>query len=262
MDSRIIELVSSASLDVYPNNTVASFTTLLPENVVLDGEWEVALLEISYPSRCYNVTEGRFFLFPTAMADGTTHFMRGTFSYFIEPGMYESLDEIVEAMNAKSTVKYPMAKIGEKSVSKNGNVRFRFLTESYFEPESDDLKQIFGYHEPQELPASHDWEGTYPLDLSRFHSMMVYTDIIEDEIVGDVKAPLLRCVHIVTRYKNNNIYLTQNVMVKTFDNPQYKRVVKQSFHSINIQLRSPYGELLPFVPIGAARLTLHFRKII
>ena len=92
--------------------------------------------------------------------------------------------------------------------------------------------------------------------------MMVYVDLIEHEFVGDVKAPLLRWVPMVTKYRNSELYMGQNVIMKSFETPLYKRVIKRSFHSISIQLRSQDGELLPFVPVGAARLTLHFRKII
>ena len=41
-------LPSNASMKIYPNNTVAKYTTQLPTNIELDGEWEVALTEIMY----------------------------------------------------------------------------------------------------------------------------------------------------------------------------------------------------------------------
>jgi len=45
-------------MDYYPENTVARFTTKLPNNIDLDEEWEVGLSEISVPSHVYNVIEG------------------------------------------------------------------------------------------------------------------------------------------------------------------------------------------------------------
>ena len=47
MDSFTTELVSNASLQLFPNNTLSSFTIFLPEQVNLDGQWEVAISEIS-----------------------------------------------------------------------------------------------------------------------------------------------------------------------------------------------------------------------
>ena len=48
MDSFTIELVPSASLNCYPNNSLSSFTNFLHEQIHLKGEWEVAISEISY----------------------------------------------------------------------------------------------------------------------------------------------------------------------------------------------------------------------
>ena len=47
MDSFTIELVSKPSSQLFPNNTLSSFTNFLAEQVNLDGQWEVAISEIS-----------------------------------------------------------------------------------------------------------------------------------------------------------------------------------------------------------------------
>ncbi len=60
MESMIIEVVSNASMDVYPQNSLSSFSNFLPEQINLEDNWEVALMEISYPAIFMNITEGRF----------------------------------------------------------------------------------------------------------------------------------------------------------------------------------------------------------
>ena len=50
MDPFTIELVSRASGELFPNNKLTSFTNFSPEQVNLEGQWEVAISEISYPS--------------------------------------------------------------------------------------------------------------------------------------------------------------------------------------------------------------------
>ena len=45
MDSLTIELVSNASFNCYPNNSLSSFTNFLSEQIHLKGEWEVAISE-------------------------------------------------------------------------------------------------------------------------------------------------------------------------------------------------------------------------
>ena len=55
-----INLVSNASMATFPENTMAHFTTLLPHQLQLPGYWEVALVEIAWPSSIQNITTGLF----------------------------------------------------------------------------------------------------------------------------------------------------------------------------------------------------------
>ena len=47
-------------MTTFPDNTLAKFTTLLPQSLVLHGTWEVALVELSWPGLIENVKEGLF----------------------------------------------------------------------------------------------------------------------------------------------------------------------------------------------------------
>ena len=47
-------------MSTFPDNTLANFTTLLPQSLVFHGTWEVALVELSRPGLIENVTEGLF----------------------------------------------------------------------------------------------------------------------------------------------------------------------------------------------------------
>ena len=92
MDSLTIELVSNASGEMFPDNTLSSFTNLLPEQVNLEWQWEVANSEISYPSMYQKITEGYFKFFDEKLSKSTS-------TYSIEPGLYNCITDIVEAMN-------------------------------------------------------------------------------------------------------------------------------------------------------------------
>ena len=59
MDSFTIELVSNATFNCYPENSLTSFTNVLPEQIPLKGEWEAAISEISYASFYQYVTKGK-----------------------------------------------------------------------------------------------------------------------------------------------------------------------------------------------------------
>ena len=57
MESFTIEMVSNASAQLFSDNTLSSFTNFLPEQLNLEGQWEVAISEITYPSMYQKVTE-------------------------------------------------------------------------------------------------------------------------------------------------------------------------------------------------------------
>ena len=92
MESLTIELVSNASGELFPDNTLSSFTNFLPEQLNLEGQWEVAISEISYPSMYQNITEGKFNFFDEKLSKSTS-------TYNLEPGLYTSMTDIVEVMN-------------------------------------------------------------------------------------------------------------------------------------------------------------------
>ena len=53
-----ITLVSSASKNVFKNNSLlANFKNLLSEEINLQGEWRVAVTEITFPTQINNVTD-------------------------------------------------------------------------------------------------------------------------------------------------------------------------------------------------------------
>ena len=92
MESFTIELVSNASAQLFPDNTLSSFTNFLPEQLNLDGQWEVEISEISYPSMYQIVTEGKFMFFDQKLSKSSEF-------YYLEPGLYHSITDNIEAMN-------------------------------------------------------------------------------------------------------------------------------------------------------------------
>ena len=68
------------------------FYKFLPEQLNLEGQWEFAFSEISYPSRYQNVIEEKFMFFDKKLPKWSDF-------YSLEPGLYPSIMDIVEAMN-------------------------------------------------------------------------------------------------------------------------------------------------------------------
>ena len=90
---------------------------------------------------------------------------------------------------------------------------------------------------------------------------MIYTDLIEYNIVGDTKAPLLRSFPFISNLKSgDNIITGQYMNYQTFSNLHLRPLPKNSFNSIHIDLRDTSGEKIHFVSVGITRLVLMFRK--
>jgi hypothetical protein len=63
-DHFYVILPSDSSASSYPNNTVARFVTKLPEQIDLEGDYEIALAKVIYAHSWYNVdnTDGIYWI--------------------------------------------------------------------------------------------------------------------------------------------------------------------------------------------------------
>ena len=130
---------------------------------------------------------------------------------------------------------------------------------------SKGLEHIYGSKVGSEfgvmLRGKRPHKPKFAYDIVRIHSLMIYTDLIEYNIVGDTKIPLLRCIPFILKLKAGEITTTGRYMnYQTFNNLQLRPLLKNFFHSIHIDLRDTSGEKIPFVTVGITRLVLMFRK--
>ena len=238
-----IELVSNASGELFPNITLSSFTNFLPEQVNLEGQWEVAISETSYPSMYQNLTEGKFKFFDQKLSKSTS-------TYNLEPGLYTSITDIVEAMNMiiQERNNHNETCITVKVSRKTQKIVILLANDtSGLASCSTDLGHIFGNNVGNEFgvlmigKGPHEPEFAY--DIVRIDSLMIYSDLVEYSSVGDTKAPLLRCFPIISKLKEGDIITTGQYMnYQTFSNLQFRPLLKNSFHSVHIDLRDTSGE--------------------
>ena len=72
---------------------------------------------------------------------------------------------------------------------------------------------------------------------------------------------LLRCFLFSSKLKAGDITtIGQYINYQTFSKMQFRPLLKNSFHSIHIDLRDTSGEKIPFVSVGISPLDLMFRK--
>ena len=63
METFTIELIFNVAAQFYRPKTFSSFKNFLPEQLNLEGQWEVRVSELTYPLMYQNVTEGMFMFF-------------------------------------------------------------------------------------------------------------------------------------------------------------------------------------------------------
>ena len=205
-------MVSNASGELFPDNTLSALTNLLPEQVNLEGQWEVAISEISYPSMYQNITEGYFKFFDEK-------FSKSTSTYNLEPGLYTSITDIVEVMNTliqernnhnEICITFKVPRRLQKIVIflANDSSGLAFC--------STDLGHIFGnnvgIHFGVLMKGKGPHEPQFPYDIVRIHSLIIYSDLVEYNIVRDTKAPLLRCFSFISKLKGGDIITTAQYM--------------------------------------------------
>ena len=228
----------------------------------MKGQWEVAFSEISYPSMYQNITEGKFKFFDEKLSKSTS-------TYNLEPGLYTSITDIVEAKNTliqkrnnhnKISVTVKVSRRTQKVVIMlaNDTSGLAFC--------STDLDHFFGNNVGSEFGVLMLEKGPnepqLAYDIVRIYSLMIYSDLVDYNIVGDTKTLLLRCFPFTSKLKGGDIITTGQYMnYRTFRNLYFRPLLKNSFHSIHIVLRDTSGEKIRFVSVGITRLVLIFRKV-
>ena len=91
------------------------------------------------------------------------------------------------------------------------------------------------------------------------NNIYVYSSICRPIRVGEVCVPLLKSIWLDTStMRQSNVFgEMRNVVVK---NPMYIPLSSTSINSIEVNIRSDSGHLLPFVAGSITSLTLHFKR--
>ena len=116
---------------------------------------------------------------------------------------------------------------------------------------STNLGHIFGSNVGNEFRVMLRRKGTHQPEIAYvnicIHSLMIYTNLIEYNVVGDRKAPLLRCFLFNSKLKSGDFLITGQYMIyQTFSNLQFGPLLKNSFHSIHNDLTDTSGEKKTF----------------
>ena len=266
MDHFTVHLVSNASVNVYPDNTLASFRNQLPDNgLFLDGEWEVALSEITFPSLYKNVTKKSFFQFIHRKGDNPLVNM-----LWVPPGRYHSVQEVTDMAYLRYKEYFtgapdnpPWTHTFDKH---SGRMALELDNEwSHLNFAKTEIGHMFGYKNLHILGKG-PHVGDFPVDLEVFHTMFVNTNIVEHQIVGDAKNPLLRTIPLLSQVSelpggHKELVFDHTHIVRNFDMLEFRPVHLHNIDRIDLELRNETGELMPFMDFGRVSATLVFKKM-
>ena len=239
-----LTLPSNSSMNYYPSNTVARYATKLPQVMELEGDWEVALAEITVPSPLPNVTrDTHFFTLRSTDTDETR-------VYTLRWGYYDTALKVVTEMNSLTRAhptgvafRYQLKRV---KLVNNGSYDVEF---------SDALAHMLGFSAGTRYPPRNVGHSAPPtIDLSSVvvPTLYVYCDILEHVVVGDIMAPLLRIV---------NMEVTRSHAVHQITNPPlFVPVQKKNFDTIEMNIMTDTGEPVPFMD-GKSVVVLEFKRI-
>lgn len=243
-----ITLPSNGSFSVYPNNTVSNFTNLLQSTIELSSNWEVALVRFTYRNSIESV-----FGYINLKDDKETlkipiHVNEAeTFVQTIE-NLQKDIDDVksefhkvkgfFEVNNEKEIMKLTIKPVSGHDFTLGGNLPYIFNLDVQKKYTPDDPLVLVYDNKP----------------ILNADSLWIYTDIIHDQFVGDVKVPLLDNIALAGIEKNQ----TKTVEIK---NPIYVRLKKTMISTINIAIKDSLGEPIHFTNLAKVIVKLHFRPL-
>lgn len=282
-DEFTVDLVSNASMNIFDNNVLSSFRNQLSQPLQLEGDWRVALSQITFPESIKNVSSTKIRQYtqndPELKLNAATTVMsrprRGK-EVDIRAGIYNNVQDLLAEIKSKTTFtmfEYKIDKITQL-------LTLEFGSNEGISFEDDQIPSILGFEGLRDLPGNfvhigyksdptayafstveNKHEGSYPIDLTCGSQLIfVYLDAIEHQYLGDTRAPILRIIESERRLKNGGLTSVVPVHQKTITNLDYKKLITSSIQNLKVELRTETGKLVPFIGVGKVIISLRFKK--
>ena len=247
-----VTLPSNASMDIYPNNTKSNFQVRLPRTLYLNSRYEVALSEIQYPVSWHTFAHADSYQFLISMmADKEDPHIQ---AMFFPKAYYKTMHELVQKINDNLFAHFLLN-------NREGNEAILYVHEVEEKIEiitkrgaavkfPNEVADVLGLDHNTYYRGKH-W-APHRYDITRgFNAMYVNCNVCSPQIVGDVYAPLLRCVPVQGERGEH--------VMKTYSDPHYIPVADRQVDVIEINIRDDTGALVPFTS-GKVVCKLHFRQ--
>lgn len=277
-----IVLPSNSSMKYFSDNTTTNFTTQLPREISLHGEWAVGLSEIHIPCSITHLQEEDcLVVWDTKYCETLCNVVDTAESSDIKIGkipygVYMHHLYIIREINNLAIMKNAGVKLIE-SPSASGYVDVDVTQPANSTAKtpkgclviSSKIRSILGFSIPaasESFPALTTSIAIQPgtritaqrpacINRALPDQLFVYTDICIPYTVGDVQAALLRIVNL-----NTANYIYGSTQVKHFSPPNYIPLINHRFRTIVLDIRDHLGKPIAF-EYGTLTVTLHFKRI-
>ena len=255
-------------MHLYPNNTLQNYKTEVSITEEFLGNWEVGLVEITYPHMWYNVTEEDKDC--AVMFDNNTLRLGSS----IPVGRYTSVEELIQALNdsLNSTIPNGLQIIALRYDKLTRKVTYDMDSANHTNyvdyPNvkaisiSSGIANILGFRckncsKENFIISSCPFTGESVTDLNKgIHSLYVYSDIIEPCPVGDARVPLLRVVPLTQTSENLSSTMQ---CTRSFSRIHYHPLRHKNIATVEIDIKDSFGRPVPFER-GELVVTLELRK--
>jgi hypothetical protein len=253
-DSFYMNLPSNSSMDIFTENKVSEFKTMLPKTIYLDGKWEVALTEIHYPCTIQNIDfdpKKRLFV---AIKREESPDAKINYTMYSENPLKKSYSSINEIIHDFNNWWVHGERLMEMKLVDNKYIEFKIVKKNALIQFPPEVSSPLGFETFTTYVTTGKAVRPHNMHLSLPRNLYVYTDIIETQIVGDIMAKLLRvlCVNLKT-------YLNGNMNSEQFATRNYLPVSKKEFNTIEVNIKLDNGKNAPFLD-QASLVVLHFRR--
>lgn len=262
--------------DLSFENKLSDYITYLPTTLHLTDNYEVALTEFSYTKSWYNLQSKPYF----SLFGKESLFIRQYTD--IKPGYYDTPEKIVGVVNAEIQKKFSrkndqLSKLPTLHYDEYSHMMYMLKGEIVEGSDrkfvlahlGEELEEMLGFTDLNlnrkletseikiiELPhfsEKHKQAKRLPDLKAGVHSLMVYSDIVSPNIVGNAYANLLRAVPVE---QQANFGDDCNI---TFSKPYYMPLTSNTINKIQINIKDDSGKDIDF-RFGRVSVTLHFKK--
>lgn len=280
-----LTLLSNSSFTYFPENRTSNFKVHLSKEVNLEGQWQAALSELSYPHTIYNVTGKNNVIFVKYMYYEDEHKETNVDKLIVPEGYYSNLEDLLKAINEVFHNEYSMNLFADNLSPTNHAVVVvdkeklqKHCQHSVLSGQGREIEEVEAdedYHFGSVLEIMLEGRlaiqlGFAPTDnLVDFvlspnaaninfglpQQIFVYIDIIEPQIISDYCVQVIKIVKTLDRDTQFSDVVSREIL-----NRNYMPLNKRRFQTISIDLRDSIGDFIPFRS-GTSIVTVHFKKL-